>query len=239
MKNNKLLISVLSIFILLFVSCKDSLIHDFNEQKETATLSFSVNGSSSRNILPDTSIDDFTNVVLTGTLNGAGAQIALGTWDSIEEMLEASLEVDVGSWNLNLSVKKRAVYFGASTTVTVTAGQKATASFVLNAINTENGIANIKLRYPEEANIALVKWDFTPVNNNSALLGTSYSSGNITGMCCTNSTLNAGEAVQEIKDDFVTLETELPSGKYLLSCILDALSINSGYENIDSSWTQS
>ena len=219
MKNNKLLISILSVFVLLFVSCKDSLIHDFNEQKETATLSFSVNGSSSRNILPDTSIDDFTNVVLTGTLNGAGAQIALGTWDSIEEMLEASLEVDVGSWNLNLSVKKRAVYFGASTTVTVTAGQKATASFVLNAINTENGIANIKLRYPEEADIALVKWDFTPVNNNSALLGTSYSSGSITGMCCTNSTLNAGEAVQEIKDDFFTLETELPSGKYLLSCI--------------------
>ena len=219
MKNNKLLISILSVFVLLFVSCKDSLIHDFNEQKETATLSFSVNGSSSRNILPDTSIDDFTNVVLTGTLNGAGAQIALGTWDSIEEMLEASLEVDVGSWNLNLSVKKRAVYFGASTTVTVTAGQNATASFVLNAVNTENGIANIKLRYPEEANIALVQWTFTPVNNNSALLGTSYSSGSITGMCCTNSTLNAGEAVQEIKDDFFTLETELPSGKYLLSCI--------------------
>ena len=67
MKNNKLLISILSVFVLLFVSCKDSLIHDFNEQKETATLSFSVNGSSSRNINRKDTLEWFDS----GTLNAS------------------------------------------------------------------------------------------------------------------------------------------------------------------------
>ena len=121
MKNNKWIIAILSVFVLMFVSCKDSLIHDFTEQKETATLSFSVNGASSRNILPDTSIDDFTDVVLTGTLNGAGPQIALGDWNSIGDMLDETLAVDIGRWNLNLTAKKGTVNFAATASVAVTA----------------------------------------------------------------------------------------------------------------------
>ncbi|MCR4900925.1 MAG: hypothetical protein K5907_08935 [Treponema sp.] len=218
MKNNKLLISILSLFVLLLASCKDSLIHDFTEQKGKATLSFKVNGSSSRNILPDTSIDDFTDVVLTGTLNGSGTQIALGTWNSIEEMLEASLEVDAGSWSLNLSAKKGSVVFAATTTVSITAGQMATASFVLSAGNTEKGIADITLRFPEGSDVVLAIWSFEPLNSSQPMLNTIMTSQGISGVYLIDGTYTDGEGLQEIKDNAFTLKTELPAGKYLFSC---------------------
>ncbi len=218
MKNNKLLISILSVFVLLLASCKDSLIHDFTEQKGKATLSFKVNGSS-RNILPDTSIDDFTDVALTGTLNGSGTQIALGTWDSIEEMLEASLEVDAGSWSLNLSAKKGSVVFAATTTVSITAGQMATASFVLSAGNTEKGIADITLRFPEGSDVVLASWSFEPLNSSQPMLNTRRTSQGISGIYLIDGTYTDGEGLQEIKDNAFTLKTELPAGKYLFSCM--------------------
>ena len=218
MKNNKWIISILSIFVLLFVSCKDSFIHDFKEQKETATLSFSVNGSSSRNILPDNSVEDYTNVLLTGTLNGAETPVTLGNWDSFYAMFDDSLEVEAGSWNLELSARKESVDFTATTSVTVAAGQTKDVYFVLEPVNAQNGIAKIKLRYPKEANVALANWRFIPVNSNSPLLDTYSSAATKSGICCIDTTFNEGDALQEITDTAFTLKTELPEGKYIFKC---------------------
>ena len=206
----------------MFVSCKDSLLNDNYEKENTATLYFSVNGSSARNILPDTTVSNFTDFVLTGKLNGANSTTELGTWNTVHDMLSTSVQIAAGSWELCLSAKRVNIDFTATTQVTVTAGQNATAAFNLIATSTENGIANITLRYPEKSNVALVYWSFTPVDDSSLYLNRWSSSDDeeeFEGYCFLDNTFtNIGEGIQEIKDTSFTLQKALPAGKYVFTC---------------------
>lgn len=208
-KNNTWLISIFAVFILLFSACNNS----FNNQidndldsadNKTATLYFSVNGSSARNILPDTSLSNFSDFVLTGVLNGITQD--LGSWDTAQDMLDASVTIAAGSWNFNLSAKKGAVNFTASTQLTIEENQSAVASFVLSASETNTGTLKLNFTYPAVPDLYKVEWELSPV-----------SSGNyVEGFCKRDS--STGAELQTLSDTAFTLQKELPAGKYMLSC---------------------
>lgn len=208
-KNNTWLISIFAVFILLFSACNNS----FNNQidndlasadNKTATLYFSVNGSSARNILPDTSLDNFSNFVLTGTLEGSTQD--LGSWDTAQDMLDASVPITPGSWNFNLSAKRGGVNFTASTQLTIEENQSAVASFVLSASETNTGTLKLNFTYPAITDLYKVEWELSPV-----------SSGNyVEGFCKRDS--STGAESQTLSDTEFTLQKELPAGKYMLRC---------------------
>ena len=208
-KNNTWLISIFAVFILLFSACNNS----FNNQIEknldsadnkTATLYFSVNGASARNILPDTSLDNFSNFVLTGTLNGTTKD--LGSWDTAQDMLDASVPITPGSWNFNLSAKRGEVNFTASTQLTIEENQSAVASFVLRASETDAGTLKLNLTYPAVPDLYKVEWHLSPVSNENSA----------EGFCKRDS--STGAELQTLSDTAFTLQKELPAGKYMLSC---------------------
>lgn len=208
-KNNTWLISIFAVFILLFSACNNS----FNNQIEknldsadnkTATLYFSVNGASARNILPDTSLDNFSNFVLTGTLNGTTKD--LGSWDTAKDMLDASVPITPGSWNFNLSAKRGEVNFTASTQLTIEENQSAVASFVLRASETDTGTLKLNLTYPAVPDLYKVTWYLSPVSNASSA----------EGFCKRDS--SEGAEAQTLSETAFILQKELPAGKYMLSC---------------------
>ncbi len=208
-KNNTWLISIFAVFILLFSACNNS----FNNQidndlasadNKTATLYFSVNGSSARNILPDTSLDNFSNFVLTGTLEGSTQE--LGTWATAQQMLNAAVAIAPGSWNFNLSAKRGEVNFTASTQLTIEENQSAVASFVLRASETDTGTLKLNLTYPSVSDLYMVTWHLSPVSNASSA----------EGFCKRDS--SEGAEAQTLSDTAFILQKELPAGKYMLSC---------------------
>ena len=162
MKNNKWFIPILAIFILFCSSCNNALNNQFEKAldkdeaaEKTATLYFSINGSSSRNILPDTSLANFSDFVLTGTVGDSEVQ-SLGSWESAQAMTAGSVTVAPGVWNLILTAKKGTDNFSATATVTLEDGGSAVASFVLASAET-TGVANITLRYPKNTDIITYK----------------------------------------------------------------------------------
>ena len=232
-KNNKWLISIISIFVFLCVSCNNFLSKQTEEAVEktaaagkTGTLSFTVNGASSRSVLPDTSLLNFSNFVLTGTVEGNSTTQALGSWSSIQEMLSDSITIAAGEWNLVLSAKRDTVDFAAIQTVTVEEGQNATASFKLTPTQTQTGLANITLRFSEKAGISGVSWTFY----NSSYDSFWYSSGSeISGDC--GKTNSYGGGVQVLTDTSFSLQKELSAGRYMLECrfYTDMNSLDSDY----------
>ncbi len=216
MKNNKWIFSIFTIVVLMFVSCKDSLLQNYNDTSSTGTISISVNASSARNILPDTSVTDFTDFVLTGSSDGE-TYSTLGSWNSYYELSAAVIELNPGNWKFNLSAQRAGISFTASTRITVQAGQNVTADFALSTSSTENGTANITLRYPKQSNVGIVAWIISEINTYPALIqsGSEVASG----YCYSNPLLNQGDAVQQITDTAFTLKTDVPAGKYLFTCI--------------------
>ena len=216
MKNNKWIFSIFTIVVLMFVSCKDSLLQNYNDTSSTGTISISVNASSARNILPDTSVTDFTNFVLTGS-SDEETYSTLGSWNSYYELSAAVIELNPGNWKFNLSAQRAGISFTASTRITVQAGQNVTADFALSTSSTENGTANITLRYPKQSNVGIVAWIISEINTYPALI---QSGSEVTsGYCYSNPLLNQGDAVQQITDTAFTLKTDVPAGKYLFTCI--------------------
>ena len=223
MKNNKWLVSIFSIFVLMFVSCRESLLQNYDDQRQTGTISISVNASSARNILPDTSATDFTDFVLSGSTNGE-TYSTLGSWNSFYELCAAVIELDSGNWKLILTAKRAGVQFSASARVTVEAGQNVTANFALSTSNTQNGTVNITLRYPKKSNVDLVAWWISEVDDNT-LYPLLHAGNDVATNYCfkdpsitLDPSMSLGEAVQSISDTVFTMQTELPAGKYMLFC---------------------
>ena len=223
MKNNKFIISILAILALMFVSCKGFLTTSSIEKDlenndiapKTAKLYFSVNGQSARNIFPDTSLSNFSDFALTGKLDDSEDVNSLGSWDDIQALLGASLTVDAGSWDLTLTAKRGQINFTSNTQIEVLEGQNVTASFILVAADTDNGIANITLRFPEKAEVGEVWWYFRKVEKSSDL-DTWYS---YSGKYPERDTPDC-ESVQTMTSTSYTLQAELPAGKYIFTCEL-------------------
>lgn len=208
-KNNTWLISIFAVFILLLSACNNTLNNQIEKNldsadNKTATLYFSVNGASARNILPDTSLENFSDFVLTGVLNGTTHD--LGSWETVQDMLDASVDIAAGSWNFNLSAKRGEVNFTASTQLTIEENQSAVASFVLRASETDAGTLKLNLTYPATPDLYKVTWYLSPVSNASS----------VEGFCKRDS--STGAESQTLSDTEFTLQKELPAGKYMLSC---------------------
>ena len=223
MKNNKYIISIFVIFALMFVSCKDflttsSIEKDFENNDiapKKAKLYFSVNGNSARKILPDTSLNNFSDFVLTGKLDESEDAAVLGSWDNIQALLGASITVEAGSWDLTLTAKRGQINFTSNTQIEVLEGQNVTASFILVAADTDNGIANITLRFPEKAEVGEVWWYFKEVQK-SPYLDTGHS---YYGIYPEKYAPNC-ECIQTMTSTSYTLQAELPAGKYIFTCEL-------------------
>ena len=218
MKNNKWIISIFTIFVLVFVSCKESLLQSYDTTLKTGTLSISVHSSSARNILPDTSAEGFTDFVLTGSTDGGQTYSPLGSWDTLDKLKAAIIEMNLGTWQLSLSAKKGEVPFTASTQVTIEEGQNVKASFSLSAANSQKGMANITLRYPKTYSMGIVFWNISEISENSDSPFLESLNEVASGSCHRNTTFNEGDADQQITDTAFTLKTELPAGKYMLRC---------------------
>lgn len=225
MKTNKYIISIFAIFVLVFVSCKNSFTNNGFEKEsgnndipqKTAKLYFNVNGQSARSIFPDTSLDNFCNFVLTGKLGDSEAVTSLGSWKSIQALLRASVDISAGFWNLTLTATKDQINFTSNTQIEVLEGQNVTASFILVAADTNNGIANITLRFPEKSEISMVEWEFREVRQSSYLYGWSNS---IYGEYPEedNPYYETHESIQTLTNTSYSIQTELPAGKYIFNC---------------------
>ena len=223
MKNNKYIISILAIFVLMFVSCKNFLnnnsiekdLENIDVASKTAKLYFNVNGNSARNILPDTSLDNFSDFVLFGKFNDSEDETELGSWDTIQQILGSAVEISAGSWDLTLTAKRGEINFASNIQIEVSEGQSITASFVLVAAGTNNGIANITLRFPEKAGIGSVRWEFKE-KQKSSYLDNWY--GSIEGYYPDEN--QSQGRLQTLTTNSYTLQTELPAGKYIFCCEL-------------------
>ena len=223
MKNNKFIISILAILALMFVSCKGFLttssiekdLENIDVASKTAKLYFNVNGNSTRNILPDTSLDNFSDFVLFGKFNDSEDETELGSWDTIQQILGSAVEISAGSWDLTLTAKRGEINFASNIQIEVSEGQSITASFVLVAAGTNNGIANITLRFPEKAGISSVRWEFKE-QRKSSYLDNWY--GSIEGYYPDENQFQG--RLQTLTTNSYTLQTELPAGKYIFVCEL-------------------
>ena len=217
-KNNKPFYFLLTILVFLFISCNNLL--SKQTQNKSATLFFSINGYSSRNILPDTSVSDFTDFVLTGKINGTATIFNLGKWDTARDMLEDSISIVPGAWELTLSAKKGQIIFTAETQVIIADGKSATAAFSLLANDENMGTLDIILRYPENTFIDGVDWEIIEVDDSnpfSSIIADYYYSGVCyEGSCYRRFT--QGDAIQTITDTEFTLKTSLPAGRYIFEC---------------------
>ena len=226
-KNNKWLISLFTIFVFLCASCNNFLSRETQKEVEktaaqtkTGRLSFNVNGASSRSVFPDTSIQNFTNFVLTGSVEGNNNTQNLGSWSNVQDLLNASIEIAIGTWNLTLSAKRDTVDFAATAQVTIEEGQNATASFKLSAVQTSTGIANITLRFPENSGICTARWIFY---DDGAYDTFWYNNGNeIEGLCYIDGRNNESDisCEQTITDSSFSLKAALPAGRYRFRCVL-------------------
>ncbi len=222
-KNNKWLFTIFTLFALLCVSCNNFLSNQNLNKLEnevpagkTAKLYFNVNASSARSVVPDTSLANFSNLVLTGVLNNSGTPTSLGNWDSVQAMLNSSIDISTGKWNLTLSAKKASADFSASKEINITAGEAATVSFVLQADNSTTGLADITLRYPANSDITSVYWKFEQINSSSSNIRDMFDGPSETGTCWRNS--STGGVSQSLTDTTFTLQKSLPPGKYFFSC---------------------
>lgn len=224
-KNNKWLISLFTIFIFLCVSCNNFLSRETQKEVEktaaqtkTGRLSFNVNGVSSRSVLPDTSIQNFTDFVLTGSVEGNNNTQNLGSWSNVQDLLSASITIATGTWNLTLSAKRDTVDFAARAQVTIEEGQNATASFKLSAVQISTGIANITLRFPANRGICAASWTFY---DDGAYDTFWYTNGDeIEGFCYIDESHNESDisCEQTITDSSFSLKAALPAGRYRFRC---------------------
>ena len=106
----------------MFVSCKNFLnnnsiekdLENIDVASKTAKLYFNVNGNSARNILPDTSLDNFSDFVLFGKFNDSEDETELGSWDTIQQILGSAVEISAGSWDLTLTAKRGEINFASN-----------------------------------------------------------------------------------------------------------------------------
>lgn len=96
----KVLITLSLLTFLVFTSCSNILL------SRKATIRFAT--TSSRAATTQTSAEDLTNLVLTGTHNGK--TITLGNWEKFSDLNGVEIEIDVGRWDFtleaNLKTKK-------------------------------------------------------------------------------------------------------------------------------------
>lgn len=163
MKRNyfsKYIFVIFTLVSLIFVSCSN--IFDESETDSKSTLYIRLSDKAGRTILPDTSIDDFTDFILIGTKGESTEAQNLGTWSTAEALDDASVEIDSGEWSLTLSAKKEGVAFSGTTTVNVKSGEVNTASFTLMpGKNIQNAKIDITLHFPETSGVYSVEWNFS------------------------------------------------------------------------------
>ena len=155
MKRNlfcKYIFVLFTLISLLFASCGN--IFDELESEEKATLYINLSDNVGRNVLPDTSLTDFTDFRLTGSKGESTEVQNLGSWSNAAALSNASVEIDNGEWCFTLSAKKDDYTFSGTTRLNVKSGEVNTASFILMPEGSvRNAKVDITLRFPENAGV--------------------------------------------------------------------------------------
>ncbi|MBQ3923610.1 MAG: InlB B-repeat-containing protein, partial [Spirochaetales bacterium] len=116
---------------------------------QTATLSLSINENVSRSAVPTVTADNFHSLSL---LSNDGNIPVIGTWDSYEQMRQAKVSMQTGTWELTLFGVYGSIVYVSEQEVTIHAGNNEISFTLMPAFGTATnygyGNLEIKMSYP-------------------------------------------------------------------------------------------
>lgn len=159
--NKKILFALISLFALALFSCGRISSAGDDDEPSQGKAYIQIASSASRTVLPTKlSIDDMTDITLTGKKDGTDASKTLLTADTFAGLSGKTAEIEAGTWSFMLSATIHGVSFSDTTScagVEITAGETTSLHFSAMATTATKGDFSVTVTFEGEAKAVTVQ----------------------------------------------------------------------------------